>query len=453
MGPIKCTSGSRPGQMEGLTFLNEATYRYPGAVSFVAGRPADRLVSVRACYSWLSELSKYWRAKNKIENGAFWHELGQYSATAGIICEILAKHLECDEGLRVSANSIVVTNGCQEAIFLTLLALFDRDRDVLLVQDPAYVGITGSAAIAGVSIWPIPEDEEVSAFLDFAVDQAAKRNRRIRAIYLVPDHSNPTGSSLSESQRSALLERAYRHDVYVLEDNPYRNICFSAEKIPTLKSLDQAVGGNRVIYLGSFSKCLMPGLRIGYVVADLLRHQASGKTELLANKLGRIKSFVSLTTSPVLQAMVGGLLVKASFSLSTSNEARSAFYRERRDTMLEALEKAFRREAREGAISWSRPEGGFFVRMRVPQNFLMKDALECASNFHVITCPMDLFSLSGSHQKEMRLSYSNTEPTKIRLGVRRLAEYLKKRMNQLPISPGRRSSRPESEWKWGHSLF
>jgi len=85
-------------------------------------------------------------------------------------------------------------------MFLTLLALFDRDRDVLLVQDPAYVGITGSAAIAGVSIWPIPEDEEVSAFLDFAVDQAAKRNRRIRAIYLVPDHSNPTGSSLSESQ-------------------------------------------------------------------------------------------------------------------------------------------------------------------------------------------------------------------------------------------------------------
>ena len=439
MEPIRATSGLRPDQMEGLNFLNEATYRYPGAISFVAGRPADRLVSVRACYSWLNGLSKYWRTKNKIENGAFWHELGQYSATAGIICEILAKHLECDEGLRVSANSIVVTNGCQEAMFLTLLALFDRDRDVLLVQDPAYVGITGSAAIAGVSIWPIPEDEEMSAFLDFAVDQAAKRNRRIRAIYLVPDHSNPTGSSLSESQRSALLGRAYRHDVYVIEDNPYRSICFSAERIPTLKALDQALGGNRVIYLGSFSKCLMPGLRIGYVVADLLRHQTTGKTELLANELGRIKSFVSLTTSPVLQAMVGGLLVKAGFSLSTSNEKRSAFYRERRDTMLEALEKAFRREAREGAISWSRPEGGFFVRMRVPQNFLMKDALECASHFHVIACPMDLFSLSGSHQKEIRLSYSNSGHAEIRAGIRRLAEYLKKRMNQLPIRPGRRS--------------
>lgn len=252
MEPIRCASGSRPGQMEGLNFLNEATYRYPGAVSFVAGRPADRLVSVRACYSWLSELSKYWRNEKKIEDSGFWRELGQYSATAGIICDLLAKHLESDEGLRVSANSIVVTNGCQEAIFLTLLALFDRDRDVLLVQDPAYVGITGSAAIAGVSIWPIPENEEMSAFLDFAVDHAAKRNRRIRAIYLVPDHSNPTGSSLSESQRAALLKQAYRHDVYVIEDNPYRSICFSAEKIPTLKFLDQAVGGNRVIYLGSF---------------------------------------------------------------------------------------------------------------------------------------------------------------------------------------------------------
>src|SRR5215469_3311470 len=171
MEPIRCTSRSRPGQMEGLNFLNEATYRYPGAVSFVAGRPADRLVSVRACYSWLSEFSKYRRARSKTKNGAFWHELGQYSATAGIICEILAKHLECDEGLKVSANSIVVTNGCQEAMFLTLLALFDRDGDVLLVQDPAYFGITGSAAIAGVSIWPIPEVKELSDFLDFAVDR------------------------------------------------------------------------------------------------------------------------------------------------------------------------------------------------------------------------------------------------------------------------------------------
>jgi (S)-3,5-dihydroxyphenylglycine transaminase len=366
------------------------------------------------------------------QDGVFWRELGQYSPTAGTIREILAKYLECDEGFRVSGDSIVVTNGCQEAILLSLLALFDRERDVLLAQDPAYVGITGSAALAGVSIWPIPEDEELSTFLDFAVDQAAKRNQRIRAIYLVPDHSNPTGSSLSESQRSALLERAYHHDVYVIEDNPYRSISFSAGKIPTLKLLDQAAGGNRVIYLGSFSKCLMPGLRIGYVVADLLRHRPAGKTELLANELGRTKSFVSLTTSPVLQAMVAGLLIKAGFSLSASNEKRSAFYRERRDAMLDALGKAFRREAGEGRISWSRPEGGFFVRMRVPQSFLMKDALECARNFQVIACPMDLFSLSGSHQKEIRLSYSNTGRAAIRAGIRRLAEYLKKRMNQGP---------------------
>lgn len=189
----------------------------------------------------------------------------------------------------------------------------------------------------------------------------------------------------------------------------------------------------------------MPGLRIGYVVADLLRDQTNGKTELLANKLGRIKSFVSLTTSPVLQAMVGGLLIKAGFSLSSSNEKRSAFYRERRDTMLDALEKAFRREAREGAISWSRPEGGFFVRMRVPQNFLMKDALECARLFRVIACPMDLFSLSGSHQKEIRLAYSNSGHAEIRAGIRRLAEYLKKRMNELLIGTGR-SSKPASDW-------
>ena len=194
----------------------------------------------------------------------------QYGPTAGRIRELIARSLREDENIDVPAESIVVTVGCQEAMLLVLRALIAGPQDVFLVSSPCYVGITGAARLLDIEVTEVEEREDGfrCADLDAAIRAELARGRRPRAFYVVPDHSNPAGTTMPVETRHELLELAARHDILIVEDSPYRMVS-PGPHLPTLKSLDRQ---RRVVHLGSFSKTAFPGARVGFVGRRPARH-------------------------------------------------------------------------------------------------------------------------------------------------------------------------------------
>ena len=185
-----------------------------------------------------------------------------------------------------------------------------------------------------------------------------------------------------------------------------------------LKSLDV---DQRVIYLGSFAKSCFPGLRVGFLVADQPVVDASGRRTLLAEELSTVKSMLTVNTSPVAQAVIGGILIDSGFSLRAANQAKIAFYRANLRTLLAALEHHF---ADVPAVTWNAPDGGFFAVVNVPVR-ADEEFLEHSARDHgVLWTPMSFFYLGGGGTHALRLSCSALTPDQIREGVRRLAGLL-----------------------------
>ncbi|GAA3308557.1 hypothetical protein GCM10020295_70940 [Streptomyces cinereospinus] len=244
--------------------------------------------------------------------------LFQYGRTNGIIHELVARTLANDERIHVPPESIVVTTGCQEAMLLTLRALFAGPEDTLLVSSPCYVGITGAARLLDIATHPVPENSDgpdPEAFLA-AARGLRRAGKRPRAVYVVPDFANPSGTSMTMAARERLLQVAAEEDLLILEDDPYGFFVRAGSNLPTLKSMDRE---RRVLHLGSFAKTAMPGARVGYVVADQEVVGPGGRRSLLADELSKIKSMTTVNTSAISQAVVGGLLVECDCRLREAN--------------------------------------------------------------------------------------------------------------------------------------
>src|SRR5450759_3219849 len=237
--------------LDTMNFLNEITLHYPGAISFAPGRPYDGFFDTEQIFThirrYLDHLAENGNSPGQIRDALF-----QYGPTAGRIRELIASSLRQDESIDVPHESIVVTVGCQEAMFLALRALISGPGDVLLVSSPCYVGITGAARLLDIELAAVEEREDgfQCADLDAAIAAERARGRRPRAFYVVPDHANPSGATMPYQIRQELLRLAARRDILVLEDSPYRLVSPGAQ-LPTLKSLDRQ---HRVVHLGSFSK-------------------------------------------------------------------------------------------------------------------------------------------------------------------------------------------------------
>jgi (S)-3,5-dihydroxyphenylglycine transaminase len=289
-----------------MNFLNEITLRYPEAISFAPGRPYDGFFETEQVFTHIRRYLDY-LAENGNSSGQIRDALFQYGPTAGRITELIASSLGADENIIVPPESIVVTVGCQEAMFLALRALISGPADVLVISSPCYVGITGAARLLDIAVTSVEEREDGfrCADLDAAIRAELARARRPRAFYVVPDHSNPAGITMPMQTRRELLDLAAHHDFLILEDSPYRMIS-PAPHFPALKSLDRQ---RRVVYLGSFSKTAFPGARVGFAVADQLVTDAAGRTGLLADELAKIKSMVTVNTSSLSQAVIAGMLL------------------------------------------------------------------------------------------------------------------------------------------------
>ena len=400
------------GAMDSMNFLNEVVMVYPDAISFGPGRPLESLFDVPAA---LAHVAQYVAASGDAAD-AMYGRLGQYGQTHGLIREDIARYLRTDEGLDVRPEQILVTVGCQEALLLLLIALFDPARDVLLVADPAYVGMTGPATMLGVPMWPVPQSlqgldpDDVAA----AASAVRARGRVPRGLYHVPTFNNPLGTLMPLDTRRRLLEVAAEHDLLVFEDHAYGAFGYDAEPLPSLASLDR---DGRVIFLGSFSKTLFPGLRIGF-----LAHRSPDAEWIAA--LGRVKSFTTVNTPPVLQAVVGGLLRAHGYSLQSILEPKRARYRVQRDQMLASL--ATHMHGLEG-VSWNRPSGGFFLVVTLPFEFDDECLRLCAAEFGVICTPMRYFTLTQSWRNAVRLAFSYVTPDQIDRGIAGLARFIEAR--------------------------
>ncbi|UGY95016.1 PLP-dependent aminotransferase family protein [Streptomyces gobiensis] len=410
--------------MEVMNFLNEITSRHPEAISFGPGRPYEGLFEVERIGEYLDAYIRHLcdnlgRTREEVRTLLF-----QYGRTSGHLQELVARTLRNDEGIQAGPESIVVTVGCQEGMFIALRALFAGPSDVLLVSSPCYVGITGAARLLDIETVPVPEGED-------GIDPGALRRtvttlravgKRPRALYVVPDFSNPTGTCLTLAARRRLLELAEDEDLLLLEDNPYGFFTRTGTCRPTLKALDSQ---RRVIYLGSFAKTCFPGARVGYVVADQQVQTRDGRCTLLAEELSKVKSMVTVNTPALSQAVIGGMLMTHGYRLREASKAATDFYRENLTVLLDCLERLLPPSRREAAgVQWNSPEGGFFLTLSVP--FPADNALleESARDYGVIWTPMSYFYPDGGGRYQMRLSLSCLTPDQVAEGARRLVSLL-----------------------------
>lgn len=406
-----------------MNFLNEVVLRHPGAISFAPGRPAERHFDVAGSLAKAPAFVAYRAASLGWSEEAVWNDLGQYNKTNGILNDLIARQLREDEGIVADPRAIMVTHGAQEAMLILLLGLFEPPTDALLASDPTYIGITGLAAIAGITTVPVAMDEgglEVGA-VAAAIAAARAAGKRPRAFYHVPDFNNPLGTQMPEADRHQLLALLAAEGVLLIEDNPYGMIALDGPPLPTLKRLDRE---GVVIYLGSFAKTLYPGLRLGYLVADQEVKGPDGRKVPLAFELSKVKSLTTVTTSPLVQAVAGAILLENEGSLRRVVEAKLPFYRDNRDRMLEALDKEL---GGVPGVSWNRPAGGFFLTVNLPFTFGDAEVEECARDHGVIVSPMSYFALSPGREKQVRLSFSYVDAKKIAAGIAGFARFVRGR--------------------------
>ncbi|MFD1535400.1 aminotransferase-like domain-containing protein [Nonomuraea guangzhouensis] len=417
--------------MDTMNFLNEITHRYREAISFAPGRPYDGFFDVEQIFTYIRRYLDHLAARGDspahIRDAIF-----QYGPTGGQIRDLIAASLREDENIDVPAESIVVTLGCQEAMFLAIRALMAGRDDVLLLPSPCYVGITGAAHLLGVQIAAVHEREDGLSGDDVAaaVQEQVAAGRRPRAVYVNPDHANPSGVTMSLRARRDLLEVAARHDLLILEDSPYRLVS-TGRRLPTIKTLDR---DRRVVHLGSFSKTVFPGARVGFAVADQVVTDARGRTGLLADELVKIKSMLTVNTPSLSQAAIAGALLESGGRVTDLTEKTAAYYSDTMRATLDCLDRVFPLDVRERlGVSWNVPSGGFFLTLRVPFRADEAALARSAEEYGVIWTPMSYFYPQGGDDHGIRLSTSYLSPAEIEAGVSRLAEFVRSEIRR----PGR----------------
>lgn len=407
--------------LESMNFLNEIAERFPDAVSFASGRPSEQDYDADELPRYLKLFREHLAAQHGYGESEITRTLFQYGPAKGVINDLVARNLLADEGIHAEPASIVVTVGCQEALFLVLRALRADPQDVVLAVSPTYVGLSGAARLVDLPVRPVRDGPAGIDLEDLVrqVRRARAEGLRPRACYVMADCANPSGKSLSLGARRRLLDIAHDERLLLLEDNPYGLFQGSEDRLPTLKALDQR---QTVVYLGSFAKTGLPGARVGYVVADQELRDGDRTTGVFADVLAKLKSMVTVNTSPVSQAVIGGRLLAHESSLVAANAAASARYRDNRRQVLDGLRRRF--GGLEPLVSWNAPAGGFFVVLTVP--FVADDAMveRSAVEHGVLWTPMHHFYDRTAGLPAMRLSYSALSREQIEVGLDRLAGFV-----------------------------
>lgn len=371
--------------------------QHPEIISFAGGLPAPELFPLERIQSAMRVVLEQRSA-----------EALQYSTTEG--CNDLRDWIAARMsrgGLQVTRDNILIVSGAQQAIDLVGRVLLD-DGDALVLENPTYLGMLVAWRPYNLRFSVIPTDAD-----GLLVDRLeAVLRQHPKLMYLVPNFQNPQGVTLSHERRVQLVKLLAEYGGVVVEDNPYGELRYSGAAIPSLVELDAQQRGSRtldghVIYAGTFSKILAPGLRIGWIAAPTV----------VIDKLVQAKQSADLQSSTLSQLLVYEAC-KDGF-IDGHIERLRATYRDRRDLMLAALAQHFPDEVR-----WSKPEGGLFLMVTLPEHLDAAELLKEALNYKVAFVPGTDFFIEGG-ANTFRLNFSNAQPAMIEAGIERLGALLK----------------------------
>ena len=320
------------------------------------------------------------------------------------ICEVMAL-----EGIRANADDVIVTTGSQQALDL-ISRIFIDPGDVVLVEAPSYVGALGTFAQYQASVVHVETDNDgmVPAALAEAIKSVRATGRKIKFLYLIPNYQNPTGVMLSAIRRTEILEICAKEEIFIVEDNPYGLLGFDGPSPNSMRAQDS----ENVIYLGSFSKTIASGLRVGWALVP----QSIKDKMVIASESSILcpSNFTQLTISSYLKNQPWRDQIASFVDL----------YRVRRDAMLESLDAHFPKEA-----TWTRPGGGFYVWITLPPEIDTKAMVPKAIVAKVAYVPGIAFYADGFGSWQMRLSYCHPTPERIREGVKALGAVVKKELS------------------------
>jgi 2-aminoadipate transaminase len=310
-------------------------------------------------------------------------------------------------GVQSEAAEIVITTGSQQGLDLISRLIIDAG-DIALVELPSYVGGTIALHNAQAKLVGVKQDQGGIVLDDLRdkLEQAKAAGERVKCLYTIPNFQNPSGVSLALERRAAIVELAEKYDFLIIEDDPYFELHFEKDAT-NLKPL-AALNKERVIYLSSFSKVLVPGLRTAWVQAP----------KEIATRLELIKEGADLSSSVFDQAIVSAALREG--LIEKRLPMIREFYRVRLVAMLEALEKNADADWR-----WTKPTGGFFILMRITEGLDAKTILPQAIERGVAYVPGQPFFVDDSGANTLRLAYSKETPEKITEGIERLCNLLK----------------------------
>jgi 2-aminoadipate transaminase len=335
----------------------------------------------------------------------------QYGPTEGlsVVKRCIAEVMQA-EGIEIDTDELLVTTGGQQVIDLVCKTLLDPG-DVVVCEAPTYPGAvpTFCAYEADVVQVAMDRDGMRTDQLEATLDELDRSGRTPKFIYTVPTFHNPAGVTLSLERRRELVRIASERELLVLEDNPYALLRYEGSPLPTLRALD---GGDFVIYAGTFSKILSPGVRLGWAAAPgpVLEKMNIGKQ-----------------SSDLCSSSISQYFVSAYFDSRPWEEyVRSLIeiYRRRRDVMLDSLAEQFPREA-----EWTHPEGGLFIWATLPDYIDTTDLLARALDEHVAFVPGRAAFLDGRGGSSMRLNFSGVGEEQIREGMRRLGEVVREQVS------------------------
>jgi 2-aminoadipate transaminase len=407
------------GLPENLTqrFAHRAAHMKPSEIRSlfaVASRP--EIVSLAGGMPNLSALPMEMMAsvveKLISDNGA---EALQYGSGQGHprlreqICDMMAL-----EGIRAHPDDVIVTTGSQQALDL-ISRIFIDPNDVVLVEAPSYVGALGTFRQYEAQVVHVAMDEHglIPGALREAIATTRATGHKIKFLYLIPNYQNPAGVLLPADRRTEILDICREEKIFVVEDNPYGLLGFDKPSPNAMRAEDS----ENVIYLGSFSKTIAPGFRVGWALVP----------QSLKEKLVIASESSILCPSNFTQLAISSYLADQPWRDQIASFAK--LYKVRRDAALEALEKYFPKNA-----TWTKPEGGFYIWVTLPPEIDTNALVPKAIVAKVAYVPGTAFYADGFGSWSMRLSYCHPTPERIKEGIKALGGVIKNEMDQRAIN-------------------
>jgi len=313
------------------------------------------------------------------------------------------------EGVSADEEDIIITAGGQQALDL-LAKTFIDPGDTIITEAPSYTGALNAfnayeANIIGI---PIDKDGIIVSEVEKKLDELSKQKTRVKFIYVVPSFSNPSGTTISFKRRKDLLDLAKKHNTIIIEDNPYGMLRYEGKAIPTIKELDSKGDNRNVIYISTLSKLFAPGFTIGWIVAP----------HLVLEKLTLGVQSAVLCNSTFSQRIAYEYFSDPSWKNNITEFIK--IYKNRRDTMFSALE-----ENLSGIGTWSKPKGGFFIWLKIPDFLNTKEILADAVRNKVAFVPGTGFYADGRGKDSARIAFCTESRENIEKGIKILAKIIK----------------------------